>query len=964
MSGSEEFGPLETASVDPSDELEQLRDKVKVLEQHEADFGQKRAKFKEIYMQKEKELESEKAKLKETESELKTVKEEYERLKGEMEGIKTAVAYSESNRQDEIEAIRRQCKEEIDTLQSLLNEVRNEASTSTAMQYEQEQKKLKELCEKYEDEVRELRSRLNQDGEGFLSSVAKQLKQMAPGSLAGSSSSLAQEHESLEDDMRKAQADAEILKSVVMPLEEEIRSLKEQLHEARGRGKDGQESHVSPGNKHSTPDTQSLSEMDQSRDPEERIKELLKYLKAEKASRKDLEMYVAVLSTQKNVFEEEADKLKKDLDDVCRILEEEKKSHEGLRQTWQMANDQFLESQRLMMMDLRRMESVLTVEQQRQIEELKMKDRKREAQEKRVKDLEEMRNKQQQEQERHKLVVEALLNNLRRLNRHALNKMEQASEKLQAVENHDFSNVLKVQNEALSQGSNSSINLLTADDTQIKKSTSNDPLEMTGESREHELSTPDDGLRVQISPEKTLHMPHLSEAQKKAITDPTPELMARQSLMATARQTDSRISLEGRRMVSEKEWELLQKQLIEAREKAGKPCDMCNNYEAQLQNIQDDYKKEQMKAKSLERRLNHELQALETKQKYITDLENSLNNSATEAQNQISSLTTKIQECERYLTEVRQQNTQSQLELRDSLKSLTKDRESIQKELAKLQSDNDSLMGKHSKFAEQLQNEDINLPNNTEDLHLLLLKYREEIIQAKVAKEHTESSLKSENMFLKSQVHAEQEEKNTLEETLNQEINSLQEKLAVQESLKSELEREAAVRANFEAKYKESDQTLKSIQAKSKQLISALQQQVEEQSNARTHLENELQKQKGKVQSLQIDLDNSEAVQRDFVKLSQSLQIQLEKIRQAENEVRWQHEDDIEDCTNCKQAFSVTKRKHHCRHCGKIFCSDCISKTVISGPNSRQFRVCDICHTILVKDAMPYFSTEPPSTPD
>jgi hypothetical protein len=35
--------------------------------------------------------------------------------------------------------------------------------------------------------------------------------------------------------------------------------------------------------------------------------------------------------------------------------------------------------------------------------ELKLKDRKREAQEKRVKDLEEMRNKQQQEQEQRKL---------------------------------------------------------------------------------------------------------------------------------------------------------------------------------------------------------------------------------------------------------------------------------------------------------------------------------------------------------------------------------------------------------------------------------------------------------------------------------------------------------------------------------------------------------------------------------
>nr|XP_034337123.1 rab GTPase-binding effector protein 1 isoform X4 [Crassostrea gigas] len=962
MSDSEEFGALETASISPSEELTHLREKVKTLEEHEAEFGQKRAKFKEIYMQKEKELESEKERLQKTESELNSVKEEYERLKGEMEGIKTAVAYSESNRQDEIEAIRRQCKEEIDTLQSLLNEVRNEASTSTAMQYEQEQRKLKELCEKYEEEVRELRSRLNQDGdsqklpprEGFLSSVAKQLKQMAPGSLAGSSSSLAQEHESLEDDMRKAQADAEILKSVVMPLEEEIRSLKEQLHEARGRGREGQGSQTSPSNKHPTPDTQSLSEMDHSRDPEERINELMKYLKAEKASRKDLEMYVAVLSTQKNVYEEEADKLKKDLDDVCKILEEEKKSHEDLRQTWQMANDQFLESQRLMMMDLRRMESVLTVEQQRQIGELKLKDRKREAQEKRVKDLEEMRNKQEQDQQRRKL--------------DALNKMEQASEKLQALENHDLGNVLQVQSESLSQGSNSSINLLSTDDGQVKQSPSNDTLDTTGESLVDGLSAPEDGLRVQISPEKTLHMPHLSEAQMKAITDPTPELVARQSLLATARQTDSRISLEGRRMVSEKEWELLQKQLLEAREKAGKPCDMCNNYEAQLQNIQDEYKREQVKAKSLERRLNHELQMLENKQKYITDLENSLNNSATEAQNQITSLTTKIQECERYLTEVRQQNTQSQLELRDMLKSLTKDRETVQKEIMKLQSDNDSLMGAHSKFAQQLQNEDINLPNNMEvdnkELQLLLLKYREEIIQAKVAKEHIESSLKSENMFLKSRVHAEQEEKNTLEETLNQEINSLQEKLAVQESLKSELEREATVRANFEAKCKETEESMKSIQAKSKQLISALQQQVEEQSNARTQLENELQKQKGKVQSLQIDLDNSEAVQRDFVKLSQSLQIQLEKIRQAENEVRWQHEDDVEDCTNCKQAFSVTKRKHHCRHCGRIFCSDCISKTVNSGPNGRSFRVCDICHTILVKDAMPYFSTEPPSTPD
>ena len=52
---------------------------------------------------------------------------------------------------------------------------------------------------------------------------------------------------------------------------------------------------------------------------------------------------------------------------VCRLLEQERREHDDLKATWQMANDQFLESQRLLMMDLSSMEDVLTTEQQRQI---------------------------------------------------------------------------------------------------------------------------------------------------------------------------------------------------------------------------------------------------------------------------------------------------------------------------------------------------------------------------------------------------------------------------------------------------------------------------------------------------------------------------------------------------------------------------------------------------------------------
>lgn len=59
---------------------------------------------------------------------------------------------------------------------------------------------------------------------------------------------------------------------------------------------------------------------------------------------------------------------------VCHKLELERQQHNQLKHTWQRANDQFLESQRLLMRDMQRIESVLSSEQLRQVEEKKKKD--------------------------------------------------------------------------------------------------------------------------------------------------------------------------------------------------------------------------------------------------------------------------------------------------------------------------------------------------------------------------------------------------------------------------------------------------------------------------------------------------------------------------------------------------------------------------------------------------------------
>ena len=41
--------------------------------------------------------------------------------------------------------------------------------------------------------------------------------------------------------------------------------------------------------------------------------------------------------------------------------------------------------------------------------------------------------------------------------------------------------------------------------------------------------------------------------------------------------------------------------------------------------------------------------------------------------------------------------------------------------------------------------------------------------------------------------------------------------------------------------------------------------------------------------------------------------------------VRWMRDDEVSNCTQCNDTFTILKRKHHCRVCGKIFCAECSS---------------------------------------
>lgn len=361
-------------------------------------------------------------------------------------------------------------------------------------------------------------------------------------------------------------------------------------------------------------------------------------------------------------------------------------------------------------------------------------------------------------------------------------------------------------------------------------------------------------------------------------------------------------------------------------------CDMCSNYETELVKEQKHTEEIKLKLLRAERAVERHREELLKEIGFREEIEEKWNEKKEQHKIQVAELTTRTDCAEQDLKELQDVFKHTMADVRQQLAMLTNEREKVQYELEKLQRENEDLMGKYSVHSQQLQSEAINLPNVVEDLQELILRGHQDLIIAKIAKEVVEeevNSLRSDNLLLKDEITVLKDRGEQLEA-------EKQRLLPTQDKLKSLDKIHQATLA-----------------------------QIDELSGEKNLLEDQNNELKARVASLQQELDNSETVQKDFVRLSQSLQVQLEKIRDADIQVRWQHEEDVEDCPSCRSMFNVTKRKkQHCRHCGQIFCLPCLNHTVCSGPNQRPSKVCDVCHTLLVKSSAPYFSTEVPHSLD
>ncbi|XP_047503461.1 rab GTPase-binding effector protein 1 [Pieris napi] len=367
-------------------------------------------------------------------------------------------------------------------------------------------------------------------------------------------------------------------------------------------------------------------------------------------------------------------------------------------------------------------------------------------------------------------------------------------------------------------------------------------------------------------------------------------------------------------------------------------CDMCANYERQLVAEQSRADAARERATRAESALKLATEELEGVRSIHDETVRNWQAERADSSARIDVLSQTLAESHDLVTERCAAAEDASRRALEQVTTLTVDRETLQKKLDSLERDNAMLIGQYAKKAVEMQNEIINLPDNVIELQEQCLQLREQLIFCQLGREEGAAS--------------EQELRNQLLShgaLLHQQEAALASTNAELRGCRDELDRLQTER-----------EQMNELANKLRHSTDMIEKLLED----KKRLQGEVSETRNRVSVLQQELDNSEKVQQDFVRLSQSLQVQLQRIREADTEVRWQFDEDVAECPSCHTALPNSRKKIHCMHCGRIFCAPCVNHSVPSGPRGAPARVCSVCSTLLQPHTAPYFSTKPPNSPD
>ncbi|XP_048361547.1 RUN and FYVE domain-containing protein 2 isoform X2 [Sphaerodactylus townsendi] len=192
----------------------------------------------------------------------------------------------------------------------------------------------------------------------------------------------------------------------------------------------------------------------------------------------------------------------------------------------------------------------------------------------------------------------------------------------------------------------------------------------------------------------------------------------------------------------------------------------------------------------------------------------------------------------------------------------------------------------------------------------------------------------------KAQMEAENEDKRFKQDYMSK-SESLQKEIAQKEKQLSQLETDLKIerewRQTMEEDIKKEKETSSSLKIETQQIIPLKKEFLKVQEKNK-HLKN-------------LCHDQEEALQELAGKLSES-KLKIEDIKEANKTLQgqvWLKDKEATHCKLCEKEFSLSKRKHHCRNCGEIFCNACSDNELPLPSSPKPVRVCDSCHALLIQ---------------
>uniref|UniRef100_A0A8C1QLC2 RUN and FYVE domain containing 1 n=1 Tax=Cyprinus carpio TaxID=7962 RepID=A0A8C1QLC2_CYPCA len=176
------------------------------------------------------------------------------------------------------------------------------------------------------------------------------------------------------------------------------------------------------------------------------------------------------------------------------------------------------------------------------------------------------------------------------------------------------------------------------------------------------------------------------------------------------------------------------------------------------------------------------------------------------------------------------------------------------------------------------------------------------------------------------------ESQNELRSEMKGKVNALQKRLTDLDTLRAGLESELSTE-------KEQRQNLQR-ELHREQDNSGLQMELLDLRQEKKQLQQLCEEQEQALQEMGLHLSQSKLKMEDFKEVNKALKVK----RHA-----WLKDDEATRCKQCQKEFSISRRKHHCRNCGDIYCNSCSSNELALPSYPRPVRVCDICHSLLLQ---------------